>query len=273
LEEREKQNQGLIDLHAHIVPGVDDGAQSFEESLKMLRIAGADGIKTIVATPHVSSAHNRIKDIEKIIAGTRAFIENLNRQPLNLRVLRGAEIFFTANVLEYLNDYGDGLTLNGSSYFLLEFPFEFIFPGTRDFIFSVLSAGWIPIIVHPERNRVIQRSPRVLFELVKMGALSQVNSGSLKGMFGNSARAAALHLLQHNLVQIIASDAHSPGRRPPELSFVHSILAEKGIENADLLLYGIPRAILDDQPVPDIGEPLDPEKKGKLFDFIKKMFN
>ncbi len=263
---------GLIDLHAHIVPGVDDGAKSFEESLQMLQMAGADGIESIVATPHVFSFHNTIKDIAEIIKQVQEFLERLKQHPVKPRVLRGAEVFFTTNVMEYLKEYGESLSLNGSSYFLLEFPFEFVFPGTRDFIFNVLTEGWIPIIVHPERNKVIQRNPAFLYDWVKTGALIQVNAGSLKGLFGEDARITSFHLLHHNLVHVIASDAHSPKRRPPELSFVHSTLENEGIEIADLLVYDNPRAILDDEAIIDIGEPLDPRKKTKIFDFLKGMF-
>jgi protein-tyrosine phosphatase len=266
------QNKGLIDLHAHIVPGVDDGAKSYAESLKMLQIAEFDGIGTIVAAPHVFSAHNRLKDIEKIITATQEFLERLRRSPLNLQVLQGAEVFFTTNILEYLKEYGQFLALNGSSYFLLEFPFEFIYPGTWDFIFNILTEGWIPIIVHPERNKVIQRNPGILYNWVKTGALIQLNAGSLKRKFGEKARATSFYLLHHNLVHVIASDAHSPDHRAPELSFVQDILVDQGVEIADMLLYTIPRSILDDEAIPDIGEPLDPRKKHKIFDFLKGMF-
>jgi protein-tyrosine phosphatase len=272
MEKSGAQNHRLIDLHAHIVQAVDDGAKSIEESLQMLQMAAVDGIETIVATPHVFSFHNTIKDIEEIIKQAQAFLERLNRHPVNLRVLQGAEVFFTTNVMEYLKEFGERLGLNGSSYFLLEFPFEFVFPGTRDFIFNVLTEGWIPIIVHPERNTVIQRNPVILYDWVKTGALIQVNAGSLKGLFGEEARVTSFQLLHHNLVHVIASDAHSPKRRPPELSFVHSTLENEGIEIADLLVYGNPRAILDNEAIIDIGEPLDPRKKSKFFDFLKGMF-
>jgi len=271
MEKNGKQNHRLIDLHAHIVPGVDDGAKSIEESLEMLQSAKSDGIETIVATPHVLSFHNTIKDIGEIIKQTQKFLEGLNRYAVNLQVLQGAEVFFTADVMEYLKEYGEALTLNRGAYFLLEFPFEFVFPGTRDFIFNVLIEGWIPIIVHPERNKVIQRNPEILYDWVKTGALIQVNAGSLKGIFGEEAQVTSFHLLHHNLVHVIASDAHSPKHRTPELSFVHSILENEGIEIADLLVYDIPRAILDNKAIIDIGEPRDPRKKSKIFDFLRGM--
>jgi protein-tyrosine phosphatase len=269
--EIERTQHKTIDLHTHIVPGVDDGAESFEESLKMLQAAELDGIESIVATPHMSSFHNTIKDMEEIITQTQKFLEDLNRYAINLQVLQGAEVFFTANLMEYLDEYGEALSINRGSYFLLEFPFEFIFPGTRSFIFNVLTRGWIPIIVHPERNRVIQRTPEVLYDWVKAGALTQVNAGSLTGFFGEEARLTSFHLLRHNLVHAIASDAHSPNHRTPGLSFVYPTLEKEGIEIADLLLYDIPRAILDNKAIADIGVPRDPRKKHKIFDFLRGM--
>jgi protein-tyrosine phosphatase len=263
------QNHRLIDLHAHLVPGVDDGPKSVDESLTMLHIAETDGIETIVAAPHVFSTHNTIKDIEELIDRRQQFLEKVRHAQLNLQVLPGAEIFFTTNVMEYLNEFDKLLTLNRSSYFLLEFPFEFVFPHTQDFIFNLLTEGWIPIIVHPERNKSIQRTPGIVYDWVKTGAFVQVNAGSLKGIFGEEARAASYLLLHHNLVHVIASDAHSPNHRAPELAFVHSTLENAGIEIANLLVYDIPRSILDDEAITDIGELRDPRKKSKIFDFLK----
>ena len=270
MEKNGKQNYRLIDLHAHIVPGVDDGAHTFEDSLKMLQIAEADGIESIVATPHVFSIHNTINNLEEIINQTQKFLEELKQYAINLQVLQGTEVYFTSNVLEYLAEYGDILSLNHSSYFLLEFPFDFVFPGTQNFLFKVQAEGWIPIIVHPERNKVIQRNPGILYDWIKTGALIQVNAGSLTGILGEAAQMTSFQLLHYNLVQIIASDAHSPNHRTPELSFVHSLLEKEGIEIADLLVYGNPRAILDNKTIINMGEPRDPRKKKKIFDFFKK---
>ncbi len=267
-----KENPGPIDLHAHIVPGVDDGAESFEESLKMLQIAGSDGIEAIAATPHVFSIHNTLKDIGEIINQTREFLNQLNQYQMKLRVFQGAEVFFTTRVMEYLKEYGKFLALNGGSYFLLELPFEMVFPGTQAFLFKILTEGWIPIIVHPERNTVIQRNPGILYDWIKTGALIQLNAGSLKGVFGEEARETSFHLLHHNLVHVIASDAHSQNHRAPELSFVYPALENEGIEGAHILVSGNPQAILNDEAITDTGEPMDPRKKTKIFDFLGKMF-
>ena len=260
---------GLIDLHAHVVPGVDDGSASEKESLDMLQLAEADGIEYIVATPHVFSKLNIEKQVETVLEKRQEFLEKVRLFDFKLQVLAGTEVFFTSNLNSLLKRYDKQLTLNQSSFFILEFPFDFIFPGVKEFIFNILMEGWIPVIAHPERNQVIQRTPRILFEMVEQGALSQVNAGSLEGQFGPEARASALQLIQHNLVHVVASDAHSIKHRPPKLFSVYSHFKEIDPEKADLLFKEIPRAILRDKAVPDIGEPRDPQRKIKFFDFLK----
>jgi len=261
---------GLIDLHAHVVPGVDDGAPTEKDALTMLQMAEADGIEYVVATPHVFSKLNIEKQVETILEKRQEFLEKVRLIDFKLRVLAGAEVFFTSNLSSLLKRYDKQLTLNQSSFFIIEFPFDFIFPGIKVFIFNILMEGWIPIIAHPERNQVIQRTPRILFEMVEQGALSQVNAGSLDGQFGPEARASALQLIQHNLVHVVASDAHSIKHRPPKLSSVYSHFKEIDTEKADLLFKKIPEAILKDKAVPDIGEARDPQKKVKFFDMIFK---
>lgn len=265
----DSQPTGLIDLHAHLVPGVDDGPSTEKDSLEMIRMAEANGIEYIVATPHIFNKLNIIKDLEMILQMQEEFLEKIRLFSLKIQVLSGAEIFFTSNLREIFNQYKNLLTINRSCYFILEFPFDFIFPKIEDFIFKIQMDGWIPIIAHPERNQVIQRNPRMLFEMVQKGALSQVNAGSISGAFGPEAQATAFKLIHYNLVQVIASDAHSIRHRPPLLTSVYDHLKELDIEKADLLFKKNPLAILNDQGLPGMDDPMDPQKKVKFFDFIR----
>jgi len=262
------QPTGLIDLHAHLVPGVDDGSASEKESFMMLQMAEADGIHSIVATPHIFSKLNTEKDMESLFKASEEFLEKVKLFDFHIKVFPGAEVFFTTNLRTYFKEYQKLLTLNGSSYFILEFPFDFIFPGVKEFIYDIQMDGWIPIIAHPERNQVIQRNPRILFEMVQQGALCQVNTGSLLGHFGGATRTTAFLLIQYNLVHVIASDAHSIKHRPPQLSSAYKLLKENNADIADMLLIKIPQAVLRDEAIPDIGDPVDPCKKVKFFDFI-----
>jgi protein-tyrosine phosphatase len=261
----------MIDLHGHYLPGVDDGAASLENSLAMLRHAQDDGIEAVVVTPHACSSLCTFKEFDALRRGWEKLREALAGSGLKIRAYSGAEVYFTSELLSLLRDQSDVLTINNSSYFLLEFPGDFIYAHSKDFIFKILSEGFIPIISHAERNREIQRSPAVLRELVAAGALCQVNAGSLRGDFGNAARQSAFELIQGNLVHVIATDAHDLESRKPELAYVPSLLHGVGADKVDLYLHGIPEAVIADQAIPDIGDPAGLQKRRTFFDFFKKL--
>jgi protein-tyrosine phosphatase len=260
----------MIDLHGHFLPGVDDGAESIEVSLTMLRHAQADGIEAVVATPHACGSTSKVKDLEILRRAYDEWRLAMESSDLTIRTLSGAEVYFTSELLPILRDHRDLLTINQSSYLLLEFPADYVYAHSKEFLFNILTDGFIPIISHPERNAEIQRSPGILRDFVKAGALCQVNAGSLRGDFGDTARQSAYELLKGNLVHVIASDSHDMERRKPELSFVPALLHGVDAEKIDLYLRGIPEAIIADQAVPDIGEPTWHHHRSTFFDLFKK---
>jgi protein-tyrosine phosphatase len=260
----------MIDLHGHYLPGVDDGAGNLEASLAMLRCAEADGIEAVVVTPHACGSTCKVKDLECLRRQYEEWLAALAASGLRLRILPGAEVYFTSELLPILKDQRDLLTINNGSYFLLEFPHDYVYAHSKDFIFKIMTEGFIPIISHPERNSEIQRSPAVLRDLVKAGALCQVNAGSLRGDFGNSAQQCAFELIKGNLVHVIASDAHDMDSRKPELSFVPALLHGVDPEKIAMYLHDIPAAIIADQAVPDIGEPTRHHHRRTFFDFFRK---
>jgi protein-tyrosine phosphatase len=260
----------MIDLHGHYLPEVDDGAADMEASLAMLRHAEKDGIDTAVATPHACGSMSKVKDLDSMQKKWEKWRAALKESDLKISIVPGAEIYFTSELLSLLKDHRDLLTINNSSYFLLEFPGDYIYAHSKDFIFKILTEGYIPIISHPERNSEIQRSPAVLLELVKAGALCQINAGSLRGDFGIHAQNCAYELIQGNLVHVIASDAHDLESRKPELSYVPALLHQVHAEKIAMYLDDIPAAIIADQAVPDIGEPLSHHPRRSFFNFFKK---
>jgi protein-tyrosine phosphatase len=260
----------MIDLHGHYLPAVDDGAIDLETSLSMLRLAEADGIEAVVATPHACSALCSYKEFDTLRRNWEKWRKAMENCEFTVKVYAGAEIYFTSELLALLKEHHNLLTINNSSYFLLEFPADYIYAHCREFIYKILIEGFIPIISHAERNRGIQRSPAVLRELVKEGALCQVNAGSLRGGFGDDARQSAYELIQSNLVHVIASDAHNLESRSPELSYVPALLHGVDPERVNLYLHGIPEAIIADEAVPDIGEPVQRFPRRSFFDFLKK---
>lgn len=272
LEDMHSQPSRFIDLHCHVLAGVDDGAASERETRQMLDIARDDGIGTIVATPHLFSSHSDESDPKVVFDKVGALVDMCSAPDAPVKVLPGAEVFFTSNLFEILMEYKQHLTLNRGSYFLLEFPFDFIFHGASEFMYRVMMEGLIPVIAHVERNSVIQRNPRLVYEMNQMGVLCQVNAASFTGYFGELAEDTARLLLKHNLVHVIASDAHSSTDRRPEMSSVIAGLEKEGFEQARVLVTDVPHAIIHDEGIPDIGVTEDPGQQKSIFDFFRKRF-
>jgi protein-tyrosine phosphatase len=260
----------MIDLHGHYLPAVDDGAEDIATAAAMLRHAAADGIETVVVTPHACGSSCQVKSMDALRRSREKSWPELQQHAGKIRLVTGAEVYFTSELLPVLQDNRDLLTINNGSYFLLEFPGDYIYAHSTDFIFKILTEGFIPIISHAERNTEIQRSANVLRELLKAGALCQINGGSLRGDFGSAARRCAYELIQGNLVHVIASDAHDLDRRRPELAYVPALLRQVDAEKIAMYLHEIPAAIIADQAVPDIGEPLGLRQKRTFFDLFRK---
>lgn len=234
---------------------MDDGAQSLEESLSMAREAVEDGIHTTVATPH-SLNGVYINPIRKVTSGIAALQEALSQNHIKLKLYAGADVCLCPDMLQRIESGDAGTINNAGKYILLEFPAQTIPPGVKDEIFSLKVNGITPIISHPERNSIIQQDMDVLYELVSMGALCQVTAMSITGDFGGIVMQCAERLLTHRLVHVIASDAHSPDRRPPVLSRGVEAAAEimGSYEDSEHMVTEVPASILSGG-VPETPEP------------------
>jgi protein-tyrosine phosphatase len=246
----------MIDLHCHILPGLDDGARSLEESLAMAEKAVQDGIHTIVATPHTLNGIylNPVREVTSVVASLR---EPLLKHHIDLELCPGADVHVSPHMLELIES-GDAGTINDAGrYVLLEFPSQTLPPGIKDEIFTLKVNGITPIISHPERNQVIQHDMDVLYELVYMGALCQVTAMSITGDFGGTVMECTERLLAHRLVHVIATDAHSLEGRPPVLSRAVEVAAEimGNYEDAEHMVTDVPASILSGD-LPEIFEPL-----------------
>jgi protein-tyrosine phosphatase len=250
----------MIDLHTHMLPDWDDGAKDWEEAAAMARAADEDGIKKIGLTPHVFRLTKHGDDLGLFEQRLEEF--GLRAARLPVQFFRGAEVYLHDRLIESLKK--NKLTVNGSCYVFIEFPVENVIAGVKDLFYRVMLAGYIPIISHPERNAVFGKSPALLHELVCMGALAQVTAKSILGEFGHEAEKAAEVYLRHNLVQIIASDAHDSVNRPPLLGrAVERAARIVGRDKALAMVTEIPQAILDNKAIPEWGEPVNPEKRRK----------
>jgi protein-tyrosine phosphatase len=252
----------MIDLHVHLLPGWDDGATSLDEARVMADIARRDGITKIGVTPHVFRMAKHDGDWAGLADRVARFKEAAGGFPCE--IFWGAEVFIQPDIVKNIREHG--LTVNKSDYFFLEFPADSVWPGAQDFLYEIMLQGFIPIISHPERNAEFQARPRLLYEIVEMNCLAQVTAKSILGEFGPEAKRAADLFLSHNLVHIIASDAHDPLDRPPKLSRAVKEAAKiVGKEKAEAMVTAIPEAILENKAVGNWGDPKNPEKEHKKW--------
>lgn len=237
--------EGMIDIHCHILPGIDDGPSTMEESVEMCRIAAADGIKTIVATPHFNHSL-RLVHATGICRLVRELNRHLTDAAIHLTVLPGSEAPVVPELPEYLAK-GEVLTINESKrYVLVEFHPEVMPLNWDKFFLSLIDNAVVPVIAHPERNEWFSRNIAALYNAVKNGALVQITAMSITGQFGEEVKTFSSRLLEHNLVHTIATDAHSASHRPPILSAAVNAASEIiGQERAMELVGKIPHAITE----------------------------
>ncbi|NLY43115.1 MAG: hypothetical protein GX066_03910 [Clostridiaceae bacterium] len=257
----------MIDLHAHILPGIDDGAGDEEAALSMLQMAAKDGTKHIVATPHY--IHGIINNNKPVVCEkVRLLNEKLQKSDIDIQIYPGSEVFICPEIPRLL-DMDEICTLNHSSYILIELPMMSIPPYTKEIIYQVRLRGKVPIIAHTERNQQIANDPNKLYELIEMGALSQVNASSIKGIFGKKVREAAYTLLRHNMVHFISSDAHNCRGRSPKMGKIREVIqSEFGSRTAACLFKQNAWAVLNDKPL-DIP---DPERVVNKHNYIIPFF-
>ena len=204
-----------IDLHNHILPGLDDGARDMKQSHEMLKIAYENHISVIVATPHnKANRHNPGKDtIEKYVAQLQEYADE---QGYGIRLYSGTEFFYRSELTELLNQQ-EVCTMAGTSYVLVEFSPLDNYAYIRDGLYNLLAAGYRPIIAHIERYQCVMKDQRLVDELIDMGCFAQVNAGSILGKFGFHTKSDTKKLLKNGRVHFIASDAHTDKERAPEL--------------------------------------------------------
>ena len=200
----------MIDIHNHILPHLDDGADSWSTSLNMCRQAVANGIKTIIATPHTLNGiyKNNPRDIEEKV---KILNQKLKENDISLEILPGSEVHLSADIIEAIKNK-EVLTLNKSNYILLEFPHTQIPLHIEEILFQMQIMGITPILSHVERNLEFQQKSDSLANLIQKGALAQLTAASLCGAFGSPTRKFAQKLLANDLIYCIASDAHSDSK-------------------------------------------------------------
>jgi len=251
----------MIDIHSHILPGMDDGASDIAESLAMAKIALNDGIHTIIATPHILNGIYPNSRSE-ILASTGDLRDALAKEQIKSDLFPGSEAHLNLGMTEKIFS-GEAVTLNDNKrYLLLELPFHSIPPGAKQEIFQLQLKGITPILAHAERNYGFQQHFEQLYDFVGMGCLVQITAMSITGDSGREARLCAQKMLECRLAHIIATDAHSIAHRPPILSPGVKKAAKilGSTEQAEEMVTARPAAILAGEKIV-IPEPELPVKK------------
>lgn len=268
----------MIDLHCHILPGIDDGAKDLSISVEMARMAVADGITTTVCTPHITPGiYNNEAGIihEKIALLQNALIEN----QVHLELLMGADIHIAPDLAERLSE-GVYPSIAGTRYFLFEPPHHVVPPRIVELTRRLLDKGFIPVLTHPERLSWIDGHYDIITKLDEAGAAVQITAAAITGRFGKKPQYWAERLLDEGRVDIIASDGHNLTGRPPVMSQARDVVSKRLGENAgEAMVLDNPLLILQNLPLPqkrrrNVDTKRQSERKGggtiteKLFGWI-----
>ena len=245
----------MIDIHTHIMPGVDDGASNYQMAIQMLQNAAAGGTTDVFLTPHCAPSYGFFNaNDERLASCFKRLCYEVVKRGIQVRLHPGMEILFEGKQ-EFLYQKEDYYPLCGSRYYLIEHYFNVTDQVFLEGIESVMEIGGIPIVAHPERYEAIQedcllRNGACIRKAAEMGALFQVNKGSLMGKHGVKSLHTAVWLLEQELVDFIASDAHHPKYRNAGLRYVEQEIREKyGEARAKCIFEENPRKVIEDKPI------------------------
>ncbi|ERJ12927.1 tyrosine-protein phosphatase [Haloplasma contractile] len=239
----------LVDLHTHILPGIDDGSKDVNQSIRMLKMAALNGTKKIICTPHYYPRKIE-NEREHVIEALSLLREAIKLEDLDIELYAGSEIHVKSDTLNLIKE-NRLQTLNNTKYVLIEFPFikEYLTVDPAEMIYNFTVEGYVPIVAHPERYTYVQSNPNLVFDWVKEGALMQINSNSLFSR-NKSLTKVANQLLQAGLVHFIASDSHDESHRPPKLKEAYNHISTKYSETlANQLLSENGENVINNKPI------------------------
>jgi protein-tyrosine phosphatase len=255
----------MIDIHSHILPEVDDGSHSLDESLDMCRRSADDGVTVMVATPHAHDGVHKTRDPELLQQKVDLLNARLNGRP---HVTLGCELRFTHDIVKHLCVTKSAPTIGGGPYALVEFPHTVVPLGSERPFFELINNGIRPIIAHPERNLSLIAEPQRFYDLVELGVLGQLDTGSITGQFGKKVQRTATLMLEFGLVHFLASDCHNTRNRLPGMSeAVAAVAGIVGEEYAAAIADRNPRAVVEGRPIPFRPDAVVPQKKRRWFLF------
>ena len=242
----------MIDIHCHILPQVDDGSKSWEMTLEMCRMAAADGIEHIVATPH---ANDRYKYDRQHLSGLVAELKS--RASIGPNISLGCDFHLSYDNLTDALANPEKYSIEGTNYLLVELS-NFSIPVNINDCFAQLGRkGLTPILTHPERNPILQKNPEPVLQWIELGCVVQVTAAVVTGSWGERAWSTAEWLMKRNAVHIVSTDAHDTKHRVPILSAARDTIADfYGAQVAQALVNDNPKAVISNQPLPYFPDPV-----------------
>lgn len=239
---------GFIDIHSHILPGVDDGARNMDETLTMLSIAYAEGTVVMIATPHYFPGRKNVK-ADKL--KRLAYDVNMAaaEQGLKIQVILGNELLYSMDLIRELSS-GVALTINETRYILVEFLSSASFREITFGLNQCICAGYIPILAHTERYQCLKKRDEVVDQFINMGAYIQLNASSISKSISNHEFGFCHRLLKRNAVHFIATDAHSVYKRSPRLlNMVNFLVKKYGVNMVERLLWNNPTKMIENEQI------------------------
>jgi protein-tyrosine phosphatase len=253
----------MVDIHHHLLWGLDDGAKDFETSVAMAKASARDGVTAVVCTPHANGTYAFDPVVNK--AKAAELQAHLDAEGVALKVGLGCDFHLSYdNILEAKENPGK-FSVNGLGYLMVEIPDYGVPRGLTETFYELQLAGLTPILTHPERNPTLQTDHARLGEWMRGGVLVQVTADSVLGRMGKTAQKMSHELLAKRWVHFVATDAHNVSSRPPRLGEARDVVAKKfGEEYAESLVTANPRAVFEGKPFEPIEEPID------LYDVFKE---
>ena len=238
----------MIDMHCHILPGVDDGAKNLEESLEMARIAQKEGIKKMINTSHYNPNFDYIMG-ERLVDNLNKLNDKLKEENIDIEVLIGNELYYSDDLLEDM-DKKEFYSLNNSKYILLEFSPTMFPKNLSEVVYELKIRGYIPILAHAERYKEVQENPKLIKDIIEEGALIQVNASSVLGKGPSSSNKTCEMFLRHNKVHFIATDAHGCDRRRPLMKEAYKYISNTyGEVRADRLFLKNQNSVINNEDI------------------------
>ena len=244
----------MIDMHSHILPNIDDGAKSIEETFHLIKEAKNAGFEGIISTSHYMEGYYETDNAEREV-WVNAIYEKLQEQNLDIRLYLGNEIYFSDNIINLLKQR-KASTINETNYVLFEMPLNAEPLNLYDVIYEMLQYEIIPILAHPERYSFVQREPELIYDLIQKGVYMQANYGSIIGQYGKKAQFIVKKFLENNMIHFLGSDVHRKNTVYPKIPIILQELEKIiGKEKLEELTTINPKLVLQNKKI-DIDDPI-----------------